>query len=61
MIRSLAKTSVNTLLAMKAPTLQPAVLPLFQMANESQLSTRVTFGFTTKDDKGKKDPKDKPK
>lgn len=64
MIRTLTKATLNSLLPSRIATAQPLTIQAFKFDTLLQtptLSNTVAFSFTTKDDKGKKEQKDKPK
>jgi hypothetical protein len=54
MIKSVAKLSANFFRPSRATLIQPALMPALQSAHTFQLSEKITFGLSTKDDKGKK-------
>ena len=62
MLRNLTKASLSLMAPMRTSVIQPVGLTMFQgLANNTCITARPAFGFATKDDKGKKDQKDKPK
>jgi|LakMenEpi03Aug12_release.lakeMendotaPanAssembly.Ray.scaffolds.fasta_scaffold684625_1 hypothetical protein len=64
MIRNLTKISLNAFLPARATPIQSAVIQSLKydtLLQNSTLNSTVSFGFTTKEEKGKKEQKDKPK
>lgn len=61
MIRSVAKAYLQAFMPLKTMVAQPNPIVPLQLELGSSLSSRITFGFTTKDEKGKKEQKEKPK
>jgi len=64
MIKNLTKISLNAFLPVRATPIQSAVIQSIKydtLSENSTLNSTVSFGFTTKEDKGKKEQKDKSK